>query len=195
MLHLITKSKIRQRILLLFIYSPSKEYYINEIAKIVKTSAGTTQRELEKLLANGFLIKNRRANLVYYKLNSANQLLPDIKNIIDKTIGLDYILKRELSELNDVKFAFLFGSYIKGDFKTDSDVDLYVIGDINEENLYKKIKITENKIGKEINYHLATAEEFKKNIKKSFFYEEILKNYLIIIGDEQQFRKFIKRTA
>lgn len=195
MLHLITKSKIRQRILLLFIYNPGKEYYINEIAKLIKTSAGTTQRELEKLLVNGLLIKDRRANLVYYRLNSKNLLLPDIKNIIDKTIGLDYVLRKELSELTDIEFAFLFGSYVKGDFKTSSDIDLYVMGDISEKKLYEKINLAENKIGGEINYHLATVKEFKKNIKKSFFYQEILKNYLLIIGDEQKFGKLIGRTT
>lgn len=195
MLNLITKSKIRQGIILLFVYNPSKEYYINEIAKLAKTSAGTTQRELEKLLANGFLVKSRRANLVYYRLNSDNQLLPDIKNIIDKTIGLDYVLKRGLGGLNNIEFAFLFGSYVKGDFKTSSDIDLYIIGNITEKDLYEKIKTAENIIKREINYHLATAKEFKKNIKKSFFYEEILKNYLLIIGDEQQFKKFIGRAS
>lgn len=195
MLNIITKSKIKQRIILLFVYNPGKEYYINEIAKLVKTSAGTTQRELEKLLANGLLIKNRRANLVYYKLDIGNRLLPDIKNIIDKTIGLDYILKKELSGLDSIEFAFLFGSYVKENFKTSSDIDLYVIGDMSEKKLYEKIKVAENKIRREINYHLATVNEFETNIKKSFFYQEILKNYLLIIGDEQKFRKFIGRTA
>lgn len=195
MLNLITKSKIRQKILLLLVYNPGKEYYINELAKLIGISAGTAKRELEKLLASGLLIKTRRANSVYYGLNKENQLLPDIKNIIDKTIGIDYILKKEFDKISDIEFAFLFGSYVKGDFKAGSDIDLYVIGDISEKKLYDKIKTAENKIGREINYHLATTEEFKKNIKKSFFYQEILKNYLLVIGDEQKFRKFIGRTA
>jgi len=41
MLELFTKSKIRQKIILLFIYNQNKEFYLSEIAKRVKTSAGT----------------------------------------------------------------------------------------------------------------------------------------------------------
>ena len=192
MLNFITKSKIRQKILLLFLYHPEREYYINETAKIIKTSSGTAQRELEKLADSGFLKKEKNANLTYFRINPENPLLDDIKSITEKTIGLEQLLKDELGKLEQVKFAFLFGSYIKGDFKPDSDIDLYAIGDINENEFYKTIKTVEAKIMREVNYHLSSLEEFRKNLEKSFFHKEILKNYQLLIGNENEFRKFIK---
>lgn len=191
-LNLISKSKIRQRIILLFVYNLGKSYYINEAAKLVKTSAGTAQRELERLAKSGFLMKEKKANLVYFKINAANSLLPEIKSIIDKTIGLEIILKKELKGIKNIDFVFLFGSYVKGDFKFDSDIDLYVIGKAEEDSLYKKIKKIEEQIHREINYHLSTPEEFRKKSKQSFFYKEILSKYILIIGDEYEFREFIK---
>lgn len=191
MLDLITKSKIRQKIVLLFVYNPEKAHYINEIARMVKTSAGTAQRELERLVKSGFLSKEKKANLVYFKLNAGNPLFGDIKNIVDKTIGLKHILRQELEAAAGIDFAFLFGSYVKGNFKPDSDIDLYVVGEISEDNLYKRIKKAEEKIHREINYHLAAREEFKLNLNKSFFYKEILTQYVLVIGDENEFRKFI----
>jgi len=192
MLNFITKSKIRQKILLLFLYHPERAYYINETAKIIKTSSGTAQRELEKLADSGFLKKEKNANLTYFRINPENPLLDDIKSITEKTIGLEQLLKDELGKLEQVKFAFLFGSYIKGDFKPDSDIDLYAIGDINENEFYKTIKTVEVKIMREVNYHLSSLEEFRKNLEKSFFHREILKNYQLLIGNENEFRKFIK---
>jgi len=192
MLNFITKSKIRQKILLLFLYHPERAYYINETAKIIKTSSGTAQRELEKLADSGFLKKEKNANLTYFRINPENPLLDDIKSITEKTIGLEQLLKDELGKLEQVKFAFLFGSYIKGDFKPDSDIDLYAIGDINENEFYKTIKTVEVKIMREVNYHLSSLEEFRKNLEKSFFHKEILKNYQLLIGNENEFRKFIK---
>lgn len=191
-LDLIAKSKIRQRIILLFIYNPDKSYYINEAAKLIKTSAGTAQRELERLAKSGFLTKERKANLVYFKINTANLLLSEIKSIIDKTIGLEIILKKELKSIKDINFAFLFGSYVKGDFKSDSDIDLYVIGEIKEDDLYKKIRKTEERIHREINYHLSTREEFMRKLGQSFFHKGILSKFILIAGDENEFRKFIK---
>jgi len=195
MLNLITKSKIRQRLLLLFIYNPNKEYYINEAAKLVKTSSGTTQRELEKLAVFGILKKEKRANLSYFRANINNPLYHDVKSIVEKTIGIEELLKKSLDKLKQIKFSFLFGSYVKGDFNSESDIDLYVIGEIKEDEIYKVVKKVEQKIRREINYHLASAEEFKKNLTKSFFHKEILRHHLLLIGNENEFRKFIKSTG
>lgn len=181
--------------LLLFLYHPERAYYIAEVAKTVKTSSGTAQRELEKLVDSGFLNKEKKANLTYFNLNAENPLLVDIKSIVAKTIGLERLLADELTKIKRIKFAFLFGSYVKGDFKADSDIDLYAIGDIDENEFYKVIKKAESKIAREINYHLSSLEEFKKNLEKSFFHKEILKNYQLIIGNENEFRKFIGQIS
>jgi len=192
MLNLITKSKIRQKIILLFVYNPDKEYYINEIARLIRTSAGNVQRELKKLSESNFLAKKRKGNMVYFKIDDSNPLLLDIKSIVDKTIGLQYILEKELQKTKGINFAFLFGSYVKGDFDRNSDIDLYVIGEISDRELYRKIRKADEKINREINYHLSTRKEFKKNLKKSFFYKEILSEHILIIGDKNEFRKFIR---
>ena len=192
MINFITKSKIRQKLLLLFLYHPERAYYISEAAKIVKTSSGTAQRELEKLAGSGFLVKEKKTNLTYFRINAENPLLDDIESIAAKTIGLEQLLKDELGKLEQIKFAFLFGSYVKGDFKPDSDIDLYAVGDIDENEFYKTVKTVEAKIMREVNYHLSNSEEFRKNLEKSFFHKEILKNYQLLIGNENEFRKFIK---
>lgn len=181
--------------MLLFLYHPEREYYIAEVAKTVITSSGTAQRELEKLAYSGFLNKEKKANLSYFSLNAKNPLLGDIKSIVAKTIGMERLLKDELTKIKRIKFAFLFGSYVKGDFKPDSDIDLYAVGDIDENEFYKTIKTVETKIMREVNYHLSSLEEFKKNLEKSFFHKEILKKYQLIIGDENEFRKFIRQTS
>ena len=83
-------------------------------------------------------------------------------------------------------------SYVKNDFKFDSDIDLFVIGDIEEKELYKKIKKVEERINREINYHLSTLKEFKKNLAKNFFYKDIVKKYDLIIGNEDEFKQIIR---
>ena len=192
MLNLITKSEIRKRIILLLIYNPRRAYYINEISRIVKTSAGNVQRELKKIKESGLLLEEKKGNLVYLKINTFNPLFNDFKNIIDKTVGLKKLLEETLEKTKGIDFAFLFGSYVKEDFGPDSDIDLYVIGNISEKELYQLIKKVEEKVCREINYHLITQEEFQEKIKESFFHKEILKNFILIIGNYDEFRKFIK---
>lgn len=106
MLNLITKSKIRKRIILLFVYNPRDSFYINQIARLVKTSAGNVQRELKKLEVGSLLTKEKKGNSLYFKINTASPLFEDFKNIVDKTIGLKNILEETLKKAKDIDFAF-----------------------------------------------------------------------------------------
>ena len=191
MLELFTKSKIRKRIILLFIYNQDREFYLSEIAKLVKTSAGTAQRELNKLISIDFLIFKKKANLNIYKINSHYSLLKEVESIIRKTFGIEVELKIELSRIESVAFAFLFGSYVKSGFKSDSDIDLFVIGKMDEDQVFKAVQRVESAIGREINYHIATESEFSQQKKNSFFYKEIVKSHILLIGNEDEFRRFI----
>lgn len=195
MLDLITKSKTRKKIILLLFYNLHKSYYLREIARLVGVSAGQARQELEKLKKSGLLLSEKKGNLVYFQANTASPLYGDLKNVIDKTIGLKVILAEELEKLAGLDFAFLFGSYAKGDFGPESDIDLYLVGEVKEEEAHQAVKAAEQKIYREINYHLAGKEEFQEKLARTFFHQEILKNHILIIGDENEFRRFIEKTA
>jgi len=192
MIDLLTNSKIRQRIILLFVYNQNKEFYLSEIAKIVKTSPGTAQRELNRLLRNDFIVFKKRANLNFYSLNRHYSLLHEIESIVNKTFGAEVELKKELSRIKGISYAFLFGSYVKGGFKSDSDIDLFVIGEMEEDGVFEAVQKVEGKIAREINYHIATREEFLEKIKINYFHKDIAKNVMLLIGDEYEFRRIIK---
>lgn len=192
MLELLTKSKIRQRIILLFIYNQNEEFYLSEIAKKVKTSAGTAQRELNRLLRNDLIIFKKKANLNLYALNKNYSLLKEIESIVKKTFGIEIELKKGLSGVKNISFAFLFGSYVKDGFKSDSDIDLFIIGEVDEEQAFDAVQKVEENIGKEINYHIINREEFLQKKRTNYFYEEIVENFILLKGDEREFRRFIK---
>lgn len=192
MLELFTKSKIRQRIILLFIYNQNKEFYLSEIAKRVKTSAGTAQRELNRLLRNDLIIFKKKANLNLYALNKNYSLLKEIESIVKKTFGIEIELKKGLSGVKNISFAFLFGSYVKDGFKSDSDIDLFIIGEVDEEQAFDVVQKVEENIGREINYHIINRKEFLQKKRTNYFYEEIVENFILLKGDEREFRRFIK---
>ncbi|KKT90848.1 MAG: hypothetical protein UW92_C0024G0003 [Candidatus Jorgensenbacteria bacterium GW2011_GWA2_45_13] len=45
---------------------------------------------------------------------------------------------------------------------------------------------------REINYHIATLDEFKEKLKTSFFHKKVVENYILLFGDESEFRKLVK---
>lgn len=176
---------------MLFVYNKQKEYYLSEVARQVKTSAGTAQRELNKLRTTGFLTFMKRGNLSVYKLNEGYPLLTEIENIVRKTIGIEVELGRALAGIRGIRWAFTFGSHARGAMKADSDIDLFVIGDMSEDDIYIAVRTVEEIVGREINYHLSDETEFAKRSKEGSFYREISAGPLMLIGREDELKQFI----
>ena len=195
MFELLTKSKIRKNIILLFVYNQRKEFYLSEIARKVNTSPGTAQRELNRLMAVDFVIFCKTANLNVYKLNLKHPLLGEIESIVQKTFGVEVELRAELSKIGQIRYAFLFGSYVKGGFKSDSDIDLYIIGDAEYEQVFDAIQRVEEKISREINYHVSSEDQFKEKVRQNNFHREIVKDFILLKGDENEFKRTVDEAA
>lgn len=188
------KSKIRQRILVRFFADESRRFYINEMARLIGTTQGTCRRELNKLVDMGLLMTSREGNLQFYHVNKKNPLYEEFKTIIQKTIGIEALLKVALERVAGINFAFVFGSYAKKDFRPESDIDMAVVGDVKEELLMRILKNIEKTIGREINYHIYTEKEFKEKIKANSFVRNIIKDYIMVAGDAREFRKLLKAS-
>ena len=189
MLNLLTKSGIRRKIMLLFVYNQEKEFYLSEIARQVKTSAGTAQRELNRLRAVDFISFKKKGNLSLYRLNPRFPLLEEIEAIVRKTLGIEVELGNELRRVKSITFAFIFGSYAAGGMKSGSDIDLYVVGQPNENDVYSAVQAVEDKIGKEINYHIASEDEFARKARTQSFIRNALAKPLMLLGREDDLRK------
>jgi len=192
MFEILGRSKIRKKIILLLVYNQRKEFYLSEIARHVRTSAGTAQRELNKLLDLDFVTFRKRGNLNIYRLNERYPLLREIEAIVRKTFGIEAELADELRKVNGVQFAFLFGSYAKGGLKSDSDIDVFIIGTPEEDDVYKAVQKVEDSVGREINYHLASKAEFAQKSKTSSFYRGILARPIMLVGKENELKDLIR---
>jgi len=170
-----------------------KEFYLSEIARIVKTSAGTAQRELNRLMSQDLITLRKRGNLNIYRLNEGYSLLDEIESIVRKTIGIEAQLGTKLSALRGVRFAFIFGSYAKGGFRSDSDIDLFIIGTPDEDDVFKVVQGVEDAVGREVNYRLDDEAGFAEKAKTSSFYREILESPLILVGKEDELKELIRR--
>jgi predicted nucleotidyltransferase len=187
MFDLLIKSKIRQKILRLFFTNPRKEFFLSEIASAVQTTPGTAQRELRKLVTIDLINFYKKGNLSIYALNPRHYLLKEISSIMKKTFGIEDEIKQALAKIEGIIFAFLFGSYVKKDFKSDSDIDLYIIGDTQEDVLFKALSPIEASIGREINFHRSSLLEFRAQCESSFV-QNIIKNNLLLIGNKNEFK-------
>nr|MDA3885803.1 nucleotidyltransferase domain-containing protein [Candidatus Delongbacteria bacterium] len=91
------------------------------------------------------------------------------------------VLKNSLS-VESIEYAFIFGSIASGEEKPESDVDLFVIGNISLRELSKLLKEANTIIDREINPYTITMKDFiKRKMENDHFITRVLNSSKIII--------------
>jgi predicted nucleotidyltransferase len=88
----------------------------------------------------------------------------------------------------EVQLAFVFGSIARGETHAESDVDLMVIGSIGLRGLTKLLSGVAEVVGREINPHILTPEEFRerKRNKDHFVTSVLAAPMLFVKGTEHE---------
>ena len=97
-----------------------------------------------------------------------------------KTVGVEGLLKKVFEKIENVDFAFLYGSFAKNTTSANSDIDLIIIGEVDETKLTAEINKLEKMLSREINYTVYTKENFdKESVVEGGFLNLVLKDKII----------------
>lgn len=178
----ITKSKLRQKLLSYFFANPQTSLYLREIASLLREDPGNLSKELAHLVKSGIFLSNARGNQKYFSLNKDYPLYKELKSIIFKTIGIEGSLREIIANTEGIKFSFIYGSFAHHKEQAASDIDLFIVGNPDEEELMEGIENLEKKLNREINYNIYPPKEFKEKLrKKDTFILNILKRPKIVL--------------
>jgi len=174
--------------LVLYFTNPNKKYYLRELERIPSFSVGNIRRELIKLESIRLFLSENIGNLVYYYLNQSYPLFDELKSIIFKISGAPKMLHNILEKFDDIDRAVIYGSFTKREEREDSDIDLLIIGEVDEDKLIKEIDKLERKLQREINYAIYGKEDFNKKKKEgnSFILDILKEKKIFLIGDERR---------
>lgn len=167
--------------------------HLREIVRKSKLSVGTIQKELKNLEITGVILPERDGNRLNYFANQAHPLFPVIMELIRLTTGV-YGTLRDAISFNGVMFAYVFGSIASNREKPQSDIDLMVIGSLSLRDLAKRLSGLSEKLGREINPHCFTCEEYFSRCKnKEHFVTSVIQaKRQIIIGDKDELTRMEK---
>jgi len=181
----ILSSRVRAEIFRIIFSEASSELHAREIQRRSGMSIAAVQEELKKLNRLGLVNIRQSGNRVYYRSNQEHPLYREIHNLVLKTSGLADFLKEALED-NRIRVAFIFGSIADGNEKAGSDVDLMIIGDLGLRELSGLLSGVAEKIGREINPHVFSVDEFSRRIdqKEPFLSRVISSSKLFIKGSE-----------
>ena len=182
------------QVLALFTHDFKSEYYIREVERLVKISPRTAQLILEDLEEKGILESKLRGKIKTYKINGSNftqrylVFVEQYKAItfLEKRL----LLKEAIEKINPhIKgIGLIFGSYVKKLEKKDSDLDIFIAGTYDSE----EIKKVSRNLGIEISVKCYPIKLFERKWNKDFLLKEIEKDHVIFTGTEMFIEKVFK---
>ncbi len=127
------------KILGLFFEHPKRDFTVREISKKAKIPSSSVQRYLKELKKENLIAKENKPIInIYFKFLKAFFIIEKMHKI-----GLINCLRKELNP----SVIIVFGSVRKGEYDSESDIDLFV-----ESPVKKKIDL--RKFEKELNHKI-----------------------------------------
>ncbi len=155
--------------------SPLKEWHFEDIVKEANVTRAVANKWLRKYVKDGLIERiKEEGKFPYFTAGSENPVYRSKKRAY--AIGLlhESGLMPKLLSMKDAKTVILFGSIARGDWYKDSDIDIFVFGDISDFNK----KVYEAKLSRHIELHIFRSEEDIKEVKTGLM-KNVINGYVV----------------
>lgn len=181
-----SQSKEENILRLILENSPLKEWHFEEVVKSANVTKLVANKWLKKYVSEGLLnYVKEKGRFPYYTVGNNNSVYYSVKRIY----ALDQLHKcgliSKLLSLNQPRTIILFGSIIKGDWYKNSDIDIFIFGNISD---FDK-KVYEIKLKKNIELHIFKNKDEINEVKTGLI-NNIVNGY-VLKGKIQDFAEVV----
>jgi hypothetical protein len=189
-------SKTRVKLLQLFYSNPNRSFYVREITRKIDEQINSVRRELANLLSVGLITSDTSNNKVYYEVNQKYEFFTPLQEIFGGGIAKSRRGTRtaksielplhddtsDLKALGNVEIAVLMGQFTRD--KT-ADVDVLIVGNVNQNALNKYVTDLERQEGKDLRYTVFSLDDFTYRLQiKDRFTANVLRAKKQVLVDK-----------
>ncbi|KKU28573.1 MAG: Transcriptional regulator [Candidatus Amesbacteria bacterium GW2011_GWA2_47_11b] len=181
-------SKTRVKLLETFLADPTQMYHVRDLVRKTGDEINAVRRELARMESLSMVKKEPRGNRLYYWFRQDYVFYHDLLSLVAKSTGLGAALVKSKSRLGNVVLAMLSGRFVRHlPRKSPSEVDLLVVGDINQSELASLVRAEEARREQTINYTPMAMEElrFRRTRHDPFLADILANSRVMVIGDDQ----------
>jgi hypothetical protein len=180
-------SRVRVKILQLFLSSPDQLFHVREIVRRVDEEINAVRRELARMEKFGLAASEWRANRRLYRFRKDYLFFNEILAMVAKTTGLGGNILKNKVKLGKIKFAYLSSRFIKGEPADLEQVDLLIVGQIVLPELQAMIADEQAKRETEINYSFMDEAEFNFRVRRRdpFILRILTQPKIMLVGNEE----------
>lgn len=180
-------SRVRVKILQLFLSSPENLFHVREIVRRVSEEINAVRRELARMEKYGVVASEWRANRRLYRFRRDYLFYKELLGMVVKTTGLGGAIVKNKNTLGRLKYAFISTRFLRGDPAGPNDVDVLIVGQVVLPQLQSLIADEQTKREAEINYSPMPEEEFQFRVRRRdpFILRVLVQPKVMLIGNEE----------
>jgi hypothetical protein len=181
-------SRVRVKLLEIFLSQPGKIIHVRELVRQSKEEINAVRRELAHMEKAGMVAKEQRANRLYYSFRKDYPLYYDLLELVAKTTGLGAAVLKHRNKLGRVRYAMLSGKFARNLPGSAEQVDLLIVGGVVIPEVASLVREEELRRGREIFFTPMTEEEFvfRKKKKDPFILGILSGSRVMVVGDEEE---------
>jgi hypothetical protein len=164
MIDALITSKTRIKLLSRLFLNENARAYLRGMATEFGESSNAIRLELNRFESAGLLSSNQDGMKKVFRANTGHPLYDDIKNILMKHLGFDYIIEKVIDKLGDVSKVYVTGDYARG--LDSGTIQLIILGNgIDQPYLKGLVKKTEMLIKRKVSFTVCNPDEEESCIK------------------------------
>jgi hypothetical protein len=176
-------SKTRVKLLQLFFSNPNRSFYVREITRKIDEQINSVRRELSNLLSIGILTSDANNNRLYYEVNQDYENYKPLAMIFGsatkptgvtkkddepakaaKEVDLspEHPMAKAARATGHVELAILTGQFTRDD---GAEVDILLVGDLNQAKVNKFVSELEEAESKELRYAVMPLKDYSYRVE------------------------------
>jgi uncharacterized protein len=188
--------RTRSALLALLMGHTDESFYLRQLIRAVGAGHGALQREIKQLTDMGLIGRRVQGNQVLYRANKQSPIFPEIKRLITKTVGVHDAIRGALITLEpEIESAFVYGSVAAHRERTNSDIDIMVIGKASFSDVVAALAPAQKTLRREINPTVFPVSEFRSKLAAGnhFLHSVMAGKKVFVVGSEDELAKLVAK--
>jgi len=155
------RSEMQVRLLALVLLQPERGWSLQALAETLEAPQSSVHRELARAEAAGLIRRDDEARPYRFSAATDDAAYEPLAELLRRSVGVEGQLRERLDR-PDVHVAAIFGSWVSGARRPDSDIDVLVVGDADLRELRHLLRPVGKATGRTIDLTLMRDEEFRR---------------------------------
>jgi predicted nucleotidyltransferase len=171
-------SKLGIQLLKIFLDSPDNEFYQNEVIKESRLAPNTAIKWLKTLASYRLLNESWKGGLKIYALNKDSPVVRQMKILLNVAAVNDAVKSFAGQDFE----LYLFGSAARGEDDRLSDIDVLIIGKVDDQTVVQVEESIKNALDREVNPVVKDPLEYSQLARTDrVFYENLQRDRIRIL--------------